>query len=473
MVGLRNSIMRVFSEWSQSTYRVKNFVTGWKPVHLVVCGPDDEGAKALVETIPRWYSPQHSISLYGPALWAKKLRSRVIVSWDSDDAAAASATRHALNPTRRVIFVVAVADPHDLISEPSRVLPHHFSQGADYRLFVDGKTRSFTKPGVVSRSADAISLRELDADSTVFVRREDIVASPDEVRKTLTGVVARAGGPASVPEGDPDRLSTTMTIANWAGSPNRVARVSQQRHRFPELAKIAEGLGYPPTQLPHPPGTVAGRGMIIGFHTPDEIYRMEAERLKRSLDALGLEYRVTVVEPESNWVRTTLLKPTWIAPVRDELRGPLLYVDVDAFVHEDPWPHVSELEGDVAAVVYPTGELNSATLWINDTVGAKTLLEKWASGSGSRRLTDNGTLRQVGDDSDQGVLRLVVEAEEASEEPVFRFSRLSPNLATIFDRTDEYRFGSIAIEQLQVSREVTQRAKRLARRRDRLAQLGG
>jgi hypothetical protein len=216
---------------------------------------------------------------------------------------------------------------------------------------------------------------------------------------------------------------------------------------------------------------VTARGLIIGFHTPDEVYRTEAERLKKSLDRLGLDYQISVVEPESNWVRTTLLKPSWIYPARRAHRGPLLYVDVDAFVHEDPWPHVADLEADMAAVVYPHGELNSATLWINDTDGAVALLNTWATWSSDRRSTDSGDLRQVGDDSDQGVLRLIVEAEEAKSSPAFRFGRLTPNMATIFDRTTEYRYGPIAIEQLQVSREATRNEKRLARRRARTAEL--
>jgi hypothetical protein len=78
----------------------------------------------------------------------------------------------------------------------------------------------------------------------------------------------------------------------------------------------------------------------------------------------------------------------------------------------------------------------------------------------------------VGDDSDQGVLRLIVEEEEERDNPRFRFARLQPNLATIFDRLDAYRYGPITIEQLQVSREITLREKRLARRRQRLAELG-
>ena len=126
----------------------------------------------------------------------------------------------------------------------------------------------------------------------------------------------------------------------------------------------------------------------------------------------------------------------------------------------------------MGAVVYENGQLNSATLWINDTPGARTILERWAEAAHERRRHDVGDLLPTGENGDQGVLRFVVEAEEELQQPAFRFARLCPNLATIFDRTDEFRVGPIAIEQLQVSRESTQNLKRLARRRERLAQLG-
>jgi hypothetical protein len=241
--------------------------------------------------------------------------------------------------------------------------------------------------------------------------------------------------------------------------------------RFPELEELARELGYPDQKVPAGVTKPSARGTIIAFHTPDELYRAEAERLKKSLDKLGLDYTFTIVEPESNWVRTTLLKPSWILPVRKEVRGPLLYIDVDAYVHEDPWPHLAALDGDMGAVVYSTGQLNSATVWINDTEGAQLMLSLWLEEAGTRRNDDRGDLTPTGENGDQGVLRQIVEREEKMAEPRFRLHRLPPNLATIFDRTDEYRFGPIAIEQLQVSREATQVVKRLSRRRDRLAQL--
>jgi hypothetical protein len=166
------------------------------------------------------------------------------------------------------------------------------------------------------------------------------------------------------------------------------------------------------------------------------------------------------------------LKPTWIAPARERLSGPLLYVDVDAYVHADPWPYVTDMEADMAAFVDESGQLKSGALWINDTPGARLILSEWAKGAGNRCGLDQGNLENSGDNGDQGVLKLVVEAEEEEDNPAFSFGRLPSNLCAVFDRTHQYRFGPLVIEQLQVSREAKyRRSKRLSRRHERLREL--
>jgi hypothetical protein len=471
MAGLKDTAATAVATVSDLSYRLRNAIVGKKPVHLVVCGPDDALATALMQQLPRMFSPTDVSVVWGQALWARNVRSRIIISWDPDDASRASDIDELLSPTRHLVWVPAIGDPRDLITERSEVLPHLFKQGADYRLHVDGQTRSFTQPGVIPRCRDVLRVVSQYGSQAVVVKRDSFRESPKQVFADIVDAVGRHGGPATtLPSADFDGAGNTV-LATVEDTPENLARVVSQRARFPELDEVATQLGFPVPEEKTPPALVSARGLIVAFHTPDEVYRAEAERLQGSLDALGLEYVISVVEPESNWVRTTLLKPTWIAPVRKKLRGPLLYVDVDAFVHSDPWPYVADMDADMAAVVYKNGQLNSATLWINDTPGAERILSEWAAGAGDRRGADRGDLEHTGDNGDQGVLKLVVQAEEQKSDPAFHFGRLPPNLATIFDRTDEYRFGPVVIEQLQVSREVTGRTKRLSRRHERLREL--
>lgn len=471
MAGLKHKVATLQSALSNLSYRLRNIVSGSKPVHVVVCGPDDRSAQAVMGRLPQLFSARDITVVWGQALWAKNIRSRVIVSWDPDDASRAEAISSELSLTRRVVFVLTVADPRELVCERSPHLPHHFHQGADYRLHVDGRTRSMTEPGALSRSRDVLGIIAQENLTSILVRREDLHTAPDRVDREVARVVRELGGPAVTSQQSDVATETGEPPADLHCMAAETSRLDGQRARFPDLDEVAVSLQYEPLPEVKPGALVTPRGLIIAFHTPDEVYQAEADRLRKSLDALGLDYQISVVEPESNWVRTTLLKPTWIAPARKKLRGPLLYVDVDAYVHSDPWPYVADLDADMAAVVYKDGQLNSATLWVNDTQEANSLLELWAEGSGSRRESDQGTLRQTGDDGDQGVLQMIVEAEEARAVRRFRFGRLTPNLAAIFDRTEHYRFGPLVIEQLQVSREVTRRSKRLSRRHDRLKEL--
>lgn len=466
MAGVKNTVRTLAENVATLVYRLRNVLTGKAPVQVVVTGPDDRLAVALAEQISSWYHPSNAITVWGPAIAAEQLRARVIVSSDPDDAGRYERIARRLKPTRRLVVVLAVADPLTLISERLAILPDHFAQGADYRLTVEGVIRSRTRPGVVDRTLDSLELLAHAPNSSLLIKREDARLAPDDVAATITTAIQAAGGPKTL-------VSPRLTVDHLkAEAPHDADRIIEQRQRFPELDQLRHSLGFPAAPPLSSPAITQPRGLIVAFHTPDEIYSREAERLKKSLDALGLEYSISVVEPESNWVRTTLLKPTWIRPARESIRGPLLYVDVDAFVHEDPWPHVAHLDGDMAAEVDTSGELNSATLWINDTPEALLILDLWTTWATDRREQDNGILRHTGEHGDQGVLRRIVEIEESSDNPRFRFSRLTPNMASIFDDSDVYRYGPVVIEQLQASRETAQREKRLARRRDRLAQLG-
>ncbi len=471
MAGLKNTAAIVAASVSDLSYRLRNALSGKKPVHLVVCGPDDTAAKALMEQLPGLFKPSDVSLVWGQALWARRVRSRVIISWDPDDASRHDAIERILSPTRHLIWVLAVSDPKQLVCQRSDSLPHHFAQGADYRLYVDGRTRSLTQPGVISRSRDVLQIINQYAGRAVVVKRDSLHTHPEQVFASITDAVANCGGPGPVAQGDVPTVTSNAVLPDFEPTRDQRARIALQRERFPELDEVATELGYESGPRPTPGAQVSARGLIVAFHTPDEMYKAEADRLRGSLDALGLEYVISVVEPESNWVRTTLLKPTWIAPARKKLRGPLLYVDVDAFVHTNPWTYISDPGADMAAMIDLSGQLYSGTLFIDDTSGAQTILSEWEEQSENRRNQDTGSLGNTGDDGDQGVLKAIVEAEESEAAPRFSFGRLPPNLATIFDRTGDYCFGPVAIEHLQASREVTQQTKRLERRRARLSEL--
>jgi hypothetical protein len=204
---------------------------------------------------------------------------------------------------------------------------------------------------------------------------------------------------------------------------------------------------------------------IVAFHTKDPFYTHEASRMASSAERLGLSVFVTPWDGTGVWVRNASMKPTFLLEERQANRGPLLYVDVDCVFHNDPWPVLAGHDGDVS--VYYTepdakygGDrvLVSATILLNDTTGARRLLEIW-----KQKCDENPDI------FDQKVLQEILEEDAKSNNPQFKVSHLPASLCWIFDRGDGVK-DTVHIEQLQASRAVdgTQRrffAKKKLRRR--------
>lgn len=456
--------------------RLVNLVRGGSAWHIVITGPDLVGMKHLALELGRLV-PELKVSSSGHSAQSTATDfGGVVVSVDPDDITRSRQIEKTIGRFRKAVVIAPVADPRDMVCARWPELPHQWAEGFDYRFLLGPEgTKSFTEPGVLPRFEGLATWQDTGA-TIVSPAREllegDISSVFHQIADSLDGGRSRRARTAlrkAAPSAAPLPKSP-----RWCEEKEATKRALGQISLAPALEETAVAFGYEPkSTLTKTRAPKTSRGTIIAFHTPDEVYRTEAARLKSTLDALGLDYKFFEVKPEKNWVRTTLLKPSWILKAREELSGPLLYVDVDALVHRDPWPYLSGQTGDAAAFVFQNGEFASGTIWINDTTGARTLLTSWLEQSQNRRDSDAGELTNTGENGDQGVLREVVVAEEQSSGR-FQFSRLPTNMTYIFDRVGWYfTYGPVVIEHLQASRESTQHEKRLARRRARLAELEG
>jgi hypothetical protein len=223
-------------------------------------------------------------------------------------------------------------------------------------------------------------------------------------------------------------------------------------------------------------------GAIVAFYTPGGVYETEKDRMLRSAELLGLKAAATAVSSAGSWVRNAGLKPGFLLEQRASLRGPLLYLDVDAVLHRNPWTllrdmacdiaayyddaDVGEDGGGVAAVDDQGASLLSGTLLLNDTPGALEILRRWQD-----RCTANPDMW------DQRALQEVLAEDARSPDPLFRVARLPVSCCWIFDKVGNGMAGSeVHIEHLQASREAAPDGKayakaprRLIRRRDRVA----
>lgn len=189
--------------------------------------------------------------------------------------------------------------------------------------------------------------------------------------------------------------------------------------------------------------------------------------MAHSAERLGLSVQATALPNAGSWVRNAGLKPGFLMQERAQLRGPLLYVDVDAVFHRNPWPELRKLDCDIAVYYEANGRLISATILINDTAEAALLLERWREGC----LASSEVW-------DQLVLEQILAEDAASAHPRFRVVKLPVSFCWIFDRVENEHVSEVFVEQLQASREATKRkrwfgriGKRLKRRRSRVYEI--
>lgn len=471
MKRLRQRWGQVFDALRLIDHRILNAVRG-RAIHLLLTGTDRDALNTLVEVV----SQVSGLGVPPRPTRAQDTQNnprKVVVSWGLDDLTDVQSVRDSVGRFRRVVVVVATADPRDSVCSKDPSVRDQPMDSADYSI--EGTQRSLTAPGVLPRFRALDQLRQENSSDLLEMSPADVL-EPSEVLAALADLLGSSGKRF--------RNSSASGVQDlgdsrpkWHENTESIRRVASQIRLHPELEERAMHEGYTVAsslvdekQLRRP----VKRGTIIAFHTPDAIYRNEAARLKKTLDRLDLSYRFVEVTPHENWVRTTLSKPSWISDLREELKGPLLYVDVDALVHEDPWPVLSRIDADAAAHVTPRGEFTSGTVLINDTEGARKLLARWQELAEARRDQDRGELEATGENGDQGLLREAVLESEAAEETTFTFHRLPPNLTYIFDRIETtYLEGPVIIEHLQASRESSGHEKRLARRRERLRELDG
>lgn len=460
---------QVFDALRLVDQRILNSVRG-RGIHLLLTGTDRETLKVLVHTL----SGESGLRIPPQPTRAKDTQNdprKVVVSWGLEDLTDFQAVQDSVGRFRHIHVVAATADPRDSVCSEDLRLPNQHMDSADYSI--EGPQLSLTAPGVLPRFQALDQLRDNTRVNLLEITRADI-AEPTRVLSSLAELLGSSGKRVKASEGK-EAGERTPPDTDWFKNAESIRRVASQTRLHPTLEERAIQEGYPAAsslvdqkQLKHP----VKRGTIIAFHTPDEVYRNEAARLKKTLDRLNLSYRFIEVTPHENWVRTTLSKPSWIRALREELNGPLLYIDVDALVHEDPWPVLSRVDADVAAHVTPRGEFTSGTVLINDTEGARKLLARWQELAEARRDQDRGDLEATGENGDQGLLKEAVLESEATGGRAFSFHRLPPNLTYIFDRVETtYLEGPVIIEHLQASRESSGHEKRLARRRERLKEL--
>lgn len=454
------------------SHHAVNIIYGEKGRHIVITGFSESGIDLLYDLVKRSsdediYIPESERS----ALREKNSYHRKIITKSPLDLINIKQVNEYLSSYREVFFIILIRDPRDLVSSINYCAPHQFSQSYDYQIYIGGEVKSFTNPGLSKVYEKIKEAKALKGIKYLIIKYEDLIEDPGQVRKLInksTGLEIGKEFPCLyMPSTSKNlkanhntvRLVDGYVTPSWM-APDRLKRVFEQISIYPEIEIMAREMGYLPLKYyakkikANSLQSKDFSGTIIAFYTEDAIYKKEAERFVKCLDNNNLKYEVRSVKSKGEWVENCALKSEYIYSMRKVISGPILYIDVDAIVHVDPWKYLSQYsDSDLSVYIHPDGELISGTILVNDTVNARFLLKKWVEKQ-----------KKYPKAYDQYVLQKIIEEEEKSSSSII-VQRLPPNFNYIFDKKYPVLSGPIYIEHLQASREVKDPEGDLARRR--------
>jgi hypothetical protein len=116
---------------------------------------------------------------------------------------------------------------------------------------------------------------------------------------------------------------------------------------------------------------------VVAFHTPE--YDDCAGPFRAQCARLGLDCTVLRLESTGDWERNTGLKPTALRQLREQIKGPMLYFDIDAVIFTAP--QLPPGQWDLAVADNPAHwhlcRIAAQVIFIGDTPGARRFLQRW------------------------------------------------------------------------------------------------
>lgn len=384
--------------------------------------------------------------------------------------------------------IVTVRDVRSLLTSTHNSTGAEYFQGFDHCFKVnEGGLLSFSNPGIIETARQIRNLRA-SRDDVMIVRYEDLICSTEETQERIrafTGLEMEGSFQAFHTSDIPERLRVQLngvrpvdrsTADKWKKK-RHAERIVRQFRLEPRLFEELEYWGYEPDRVwferlaaETPQAFDDTPGTVVAFYTAGTGYEAEARRLEATLKRLGVPYDFTAIDKGADWLANVRRKPQFLMDRRNALRGPLLYVDVDAVLHSNPWPYLRGYDGDVAVSTHGDGTVISGTILLNDTPEALRLLRAWEV-----ELEEN-----PGAWDQWGLHTLVQRARMQGSGSPYRVQYLPPAMCYVFDRTGKQVPGVVpVVEHLQASREFRadggseKHRENLDRRRKRIAEIHG
>lgn len=126
---------------------------------------------------------------------------------------------------------------------------------------------------------------------------------------------------------------------------------------------------------------------VISFYTEKTPYEQEIIHLKNSCAQFDIPLDITPLPSQGSWEKNVALKPSFIYEKLCCLSTPILWVDADAvFLKKPDFSLFESVDFSVRFMQIfkeqPQYALNAATLFVNQTDAAHTLIAKWVAECG-------------------------------------------------------------------------------------------
>ena len=122
--------------------------------------------------------------------------------------------------------------------------------------------------------------------------------------------------------------------------------------------------------------------IVVSYFSKDEKYIEFAEALKKGLELFNVNYYLEGIDSTGSYKQNCLYKTTFIKNCLLNFKCPILFIDVDSILVDDPYKYLNDINNidfDIGVVRTPTSKhkyTDAIHLWNNTSMAFK-VLDKW------------------------------------------------------------------------------------------------
>lgn len=115
---------------------------------------------------------------------------------------------------------------------------------------------------------------------------------------------------------------------------------------------------------------------VVSYYTPNSRYEDHARKLADSLSVLGIPHRIEARASVGSWVQNCAQKALFVRDMRNEVSGPIIWVDADAVVRR-PLDDLRDCDADFSVVKRHGWSFYGGQIFFADSINSRALIDVW------------------------------------------------------------------------------------------------